>query len=140
MSTSSAIGVMHGSKAKVVYCHHDGYLDGVGRTLLTYDSPSANELISLGDMSSLGYNINQTEFYGRDRDETGIEFRVIFSDTELYDIYEGCEYFYIMQDGVWMVSRGPDTEWRILADALRQKDEPGFKAPSVTRLIFQPEE
>ena len=105
MATRSMIGVMHGDKCKAVYCHWDGYLAHNGRILFEhYDSPKANELVSLGDISSLGKEIgekhpfsyfdlpeemrnmtqgqfeekfgNMTTFYGRDRDETDIDFKL----------------------------------------------------------------
>ena len=151
MSTRSAIGVMHGNKAKVVYCHHDGYLNFNGQILQEhYDSPKANNLVALGDMSSLGQNLAAPEgvthsyrdpligvcvFYGRDRGEDGCEFQVCQSDQELFETYSDCEYFYIMQDGVWMVSQGPDSEWRLLTEALQEERDASYKAPSITRLI-----
>lgn len=149
MGTRSAIGVMHGNKAKVVYCHWDGYVDYNGRILQEhYNSAKANHLVALGGMSSLKPNIEIPEgvehsfdkpaegitvFYGRDRGEEGNEFQVCFSDTEMYEKFDWCEYFYIMQDGVWYVSEGG--EWKVLADAIRELDETGFKAPQVTRLV-----
>ena len=44
MATRSAIGISHGGVIKSVYCHWDGYLAGVGRTLLeSYSkSPAVN--------------------------------------------------------------------------------------------------
>lgn len=132
MATRSAIGVMHGDKCKAVYCHWDGYLDHNGRILLEhYDSSKANHLVALGDMSSLRPNVeipegkehsfdepleDVTVFYGRDRKESGVEFQVCFSDQEMYDKYEWCEYFYVMKDGTWYVSQGRGTEWKLLAD------------------------
>jgi hypothetical protein len=32
----------------------------------------------------------------------------------------GCEYFYVMRDGVWYVSEG--AEWKFLAEALAEHD------------------
>lgn len=138
MGTRSAIGVMHGDKAKVVYCHWDGYLDYNGRLLLNhYDSAKANHLVALGGISSLKPNIEIpdgvehsfnkpaegiTVFYGRDRGETGNEFQVCWSDKEMYEKFDWCEYFYIMKDGVWYVSEGPDTEWKTLANAIAELD------------------
>ena len=136
MGTRSAIGVMHGDKAKVVYCHWDGYLDHNGRILLEhYDSAKANHLVALGGMSSLKPNVEIPEgvehsfekpaegitvFYGRDRGETGNEFQVSFSDKELFEQFDWCEYFYVMKDGVWYVSQGPDSGWKVLADAIAE--------------------
>ena len=60
MGTRSRIGVMHGDKCKSVYCHWDGYLDHNGRILLEhYDSPKANHLVALGDLSSLGKSLGE---------------------------------------------------------------------------------
>ena len=117
MGTRSRIGVMHGDKCKSVYCHWDGYLDHNGRILLEhYDSSKANHLVALGDLSSLHPNIgekhdfddrdagdNQCTFYGRDRGETGTEFKVDQTFEEFLERADGCgaEYYYIMQDGTW---------------------------------------
>ncbi len=138
MGTRSAIGVMHGDKAKVVYCHWDGYLDHNGRILLEhYNSAKANHLVALGGISSLQENIEIPEgvehsydkpakgitvFYGRDRGEEGNEFQVYFSDKEMYEDFKWCEYFYIMKDGVWFVSEGEFSEWKILANAIAELD------------------
>jgi hypothetical protein len=156
MGTRSAIGVMHGNKAKVVYCHWDGYVDYNGRMLQEhYTSAKANHLVALGGMSSLKPNVEIPEgvehsfekpaegitvFYGRDRGESGSEFQVCFSDAEMFDKFGWCEYFYIMQDGVWYVSEGEGSEWKLLTDAIRELDEKGFKAPRVTRLVGMLEE
>lgn len=136
MGTRSAIGVMHGNKAKVVYCHWDGYLEHNGRILLEhYDSAKANHLVALGGLSSLGVNVEIPEgvehtfdkpaqgvcsFYGRDRGEEGNEYIVCFSDTEMFDHFEWCEFFYIMKDGQWYVSQGQG--WSLLADAIADLD------------------
>jgi hypothetical protein len=156
MSTRSAIGVMHGNKAKVVYCHHDGYLNFNGQILQEhYSSAKANNLVALGDMSSLGQNLAAPEgvthsyrdpligvcvFYGRDRGEDGCEFQVCQSDAEMFDTYSDCEYFYIMKDGVWFVSQGEGTEWKVLAEALKEEADASYSAPSATRLIGMEQE
>ena len=126
MGTRSRIGVMHGDKVKSVYCHWDGYLEHNGAILQEhYDSSRANQLVALGDISSLGPEIgdkhpfsqfdipeadrvnyaNWTTFYGRDRGETGTEWQVAHTFDEFYDQCDGCgaEYYYIMRDGVWYV-------------------------------------
>jgi hypothetical protein len=135
MGTRSAIGVMHGDKVKAVYCHWDGYLDHNGRILLNhYNSAKANYLVALGNLSSLRENIGEKHdfdgpkgsenrwctFYNRDRDELDNEFQVFFSDAELFETMAGCEYFYVMRDGVWYVSEG--AEWKVLAEALAEHD------------------
>lgn len=124
MGTRSTIAIKHGERIKAVYCHWDGYVDHNGRLLLeNYDSTKANFLIALGDISSLRENIGEehsfdfrpvegseestwTTFYGRDRGETGTEFKSFGSETEWMDYYDGsgAEYYYIMDNGVWYVS------------------------------------
>lgn len=61
MSTRSTISVLQKDNSiKSIYCHWDGYLKGVGETLLThYDTyEKANALVALGNISSLYENLN----------------------------------------------------------------------------------
>ena len=127
MGTRSRIGVMHGDKVKSVYCHWDGYLEHNGQILQEhYDSAKANHLVALGDLSSLQKQIGEEHpfgyhgtdmsaeeynakfsgmctFYGRDRGETGTDFKVAHTFAEFLEQADGCgaEYYYIMKDGVW---------------------------------------
>ena len=128
MGTRSRIGVMHGDVVKSVYCHWDGYLEHNGKILQEhFDSALANHLVALGDLSSLRPELGEkhafsqfelpadeveafkalTEdmctFYGRDRGEKGVEFKVAQTFAEFLGQAEGCgaEYYYIMKDGVW---------------------------------------
>jgi hypothetical protein len=128
MGTRSRIGVMHGNKVKSIYCHWDGYLSFNGRILQeSYDSAKANELVALGDLSSLRAKIgekhafskfelpteeveafetlteNWCTFYGRDRGEKGTEFEVDHTFAEFLERVDGCgaEYYYIMENGQW---------------------------------------
>ena len=64
MATRSVIGVMYGDVCKSVSCHWDGYLEGVGATLLeNYGRVGASELVALGDISSLGTEIGDAHFF-----------------------------------------------------------------------------
>ena len=136
MGTRSRIAVMHGSVCKSVYCHWDGYLDHNGRILQEYyDSAKANNLVALGDLSSLRPNIGEkhafsklevpmdgeaydklygdmTTFYGRDRGEEGCDFKVAHSFDEFLEQvnYCGAEYYYVMKDGVWYAGAIYDTD------------------------------
>jgi hypothetical protein len=117
MGTRSRIGVMHGDVCKSVYCHWDGYLEHNGDILLKhYDSAKANELVSLGDLSTLGREIGeqhdfdnedgregQCTFYGRDRGEQDVGWKVANSFEDFLEQVEGCgaEYYYVMRDGEW---------------------------------------
>jgi len=148
MATRSRIGVMHGDKVKSVYCHWDGYVEHNGAILLEhYDSAKANELVSLGDLSSLRPNIGKKHafsqfgtdltseeydklygdmctFYGRDRDEIDTEWKVANTFKEFVDQCEnsGAEYYYIMRDGVWYYGSmyHDNKTLTLLADAVTQ--------------------
>jgi hypothetical protein len=118
---------MHGDVFKSVYCHWDGYLDHNGRILHEhYDNARANNLVALGDISSLKETIgekhpfsqfevdmsadeyeskygNMTTFYGRDREEKNTEWQVAHSFEEFLTQCDnsGAEYYYIMENGTW---------------------------------------
>ena len=141
MGTHSRIGVMHGDVVKSVYCHYDGYLEHNGRILQEhYDSARANHLVALGDLSSLCPEIEPGNdshsfdnpkagvcvFYGRDRDEDSVDFKVAHTFAAFLDQVEACgaEYYYIMRDGVWYCG-SPDKGSRLvpLTDALSEIKE-----------------
>lgn len=124
MSTHAEIGIMHGEKCKSIYLHSDGYLEYAGNVLLNhYDSTKAQFLVAQGDCSMLGKDIGekidfgdrleydensvakQCRFYKRDRDDSGVDFKVSFSLGELLDNVDA-HYVYIMKDNVWYVSLG----------------------------------
>lgn len=66
MSTRSNIAIERKNKTvEVVYCHFDGYLSNNGQILLDNykDIDKINNLISKGDISSLGENIEDCNFY-----------------------------------------------------------------------------
>ena len=66
MGTRSVIAVMHGTNAKAVYCHWDGYLEHNGKILQEhYNSVKANELVSLGDLSCLRPNIGEKHAFSK---------------------------------------------------------------------------
>jgi len=120
---------MHGDNCKSIYCHWDGYLEYNGSLLQKhYDSAKANNLVALGDLSSLkpeigiqhafGYHGteisaedyekqfgNMCTFYGRDRGEKNVEFQTDTDFDAFIERVQGCcaEWYYIMRDGVWYV-------------------------------------
>lgn len=63
MATRSTISIKEGNKIKTIYCHWDGYLSHNGAILLQHysDPNKVNQLINLGDISSLRKNIEPTE-------------------------------------------------------------------------------
>ena len=142
MGTRSRIGVMHGDNVKSVYCHWDGYLEHNGAILQEhYDSVKANQLVAMGDLSSLGSQIGEAHpfsphttkedqalyeaakeagyctFYGRDRGEDGVEWKTHTNFVDFFAEVDGswCEWYYIMRDGVWYVGN------------IYEKDERFFK-------------
>jgi hypothetical protein len=147
MGTRSAIAVAHGDVIKAVYCHWDGYLEHNGRILQAhYPSHLANQLVSMGDISSLRpeigekhafspaiakmsideYNAlygNMTTFYARDRGEDGADWSVFNSREDFVSEmgHRGCVYLYLMDGGVWYVSTG--TEFQRLETALESIKE-----------------
>ena len=156
MGTRSRIGVMHGDKVKSVYCHWDGYLAHNGKILQEhFDSAKANNLVALGDMSTLRSEIgekhafsyydlpkdqveafkvataNMCTFYGRDRGETGTDFKVAHAFEEFLEQCDNCaaEYYYIMKDGVWYcgttyeVGHSLAKKLTVLTEALAAEEE-----------------
>jgi len=131
MATRSTIALEYADgTVHQIYCHWDGYLEGVGKTLLEHymDPFKVRELMDLGDISSLGevigeqhpfahYDVsmsldeheekygNMTTAYGRDRGESRIEAQH-YSDYEFYRLNRRDEeYDYILRtDGKWYVS------------------------------------
>ena len=72
MSTRCLIGrKIKDNKVEYIYCHHDGYLDGVGEILKTYYTNDGviDKLMALGNLSTLGKiaesNPNQFNFVGK---------------------------------------------------------------------------
>lgn len=96
MSTRCTIIVKVGEKYKEVYCHHDGYEEHTGKILRNnYNSQAAAEsIVKLGDLSFLGETLETSIFYGRDRQETGIECRVDDSYREAIRGAESIIYFW----------------------------------------------
>ena len=152
MGTRSRIGVMHGDRVKSIYCHWDGYLDFNGQILQDhYDSVKANQLVALGDLSSLRADIGEKHtfskhdvpgiehrvhnddwctFYGRDRGEKDTEFKVAQNFAEFLEqcSNSGAEYYYIMRDGTWYcgdtyTSSPLSNKLTVLTEALQEAKE-----------------
>lgn len=72
MATNASIGIVVGNgEVKYIYCHYDGYPDGVGDILKTHysDEGKVKQLISLGSISVLGESLEPSELvkkYGFD--------------------------------------------------------------------------
>lgn len=104
MSTRCFIGIELESGGMLsIYCHHDGYPEGVGEKLQMYwdDRQAVEELLRLGDISSLGLSIEGTEAYCRDRGEPLHPAR-IRSEEAMLESWGEYVYMYTLL-GVWMV-------------------------------------
>ena len=117
MSTNSMIGIELKSKIiKAVYCHFDGFIETTGRILIQYyqNRKKVQELVSLGDVSSIAENIgskhnfdnppeNECNFYGRDRGETNIEAEV-FNNRDAYVESSSFKYLYLFSaNNKWLI-------------------------------------
>ena len=115
MATRSTISIQNADGTiNSVYCHWDGYTSNNGRILITHynNEERARELISQGDISSLGPSIGDKHdfsnapdgvctFYGRDRGDKGVETRNFHSFADWSNF--GQEYDYVFIKGKWMV-------------------------------------
>ena len=117
MSTNSRIAIQKkDGTIKSIYCHWDGYPNGVGKTLLEHYKGvrKVNSLIALGSISSLEKNIkptltshsfdhkesNCTVAYHRDRGE---ELQIDeYNKQWEWTLYDNCEEWnYLWKDGAW---------------------------------------
>jgi hypothetical protein len=114
MSTRSHIGVRNvdGITIDYIYCHYDGYPKHNGGILINHyqDMDRVNELMKLGDLSSLAKQIGEKQnfnipkrgwclAYGRDR---GDELTSVGTATNLDDLLNGCvDYVYVFDGEFW---------------------------------------
>ena len=107
MSTRAMIGMLRDDgTVRAIYSHWDGYPAHVGILLKTfYDTADAvSELLDRGDVSSLGSTLEETNFYS-DRGEEDAFAKEFKDVTEAVQYYTECwcDYFYVYEDGIWMV-------------------------------------
>jgi hypothetical protein len=111
MSTRSRIAIeKQNGTVKSIYCHFDGYLSNNGEKLQNHYSTKEQleQLIELGDISSLGDTPETTVAYYRDRGED----HSYNSHPDVPTLFEdgfdsGEEYVYCLtKDNRWLVSKG----------------------------------
>jgi hypothetical protein len=87
-----------------VYCHYDGYFDGVGKTLFDHYKTKelVRELIEGGAMSSLEPSFEATVFYTKRGEKLDVK-RNIHGLKMLEQAADraGAEYLYVFVDGEW---------------------------------------
>ena len=107
MSTRSIIARLHtDGSVEASYCHFDGYPEGVGKTLKEHYSLNASvaDLLELGDLSSLGDNLQETVAYARDRGEEKSDNLRYDNLSELLSNVRkdtGAEYAYVWDGTIW---------------------------------------
>jgi len=133
MATRSNIAIVNQDKSiSSIYCHWDGYPEYVGKILLyNFNNVGVlNELLKLGNLSTLAENVNPTHIhtfdkpqsnvciaYGRERGEKDQE-AIVFEDLgEFEDSAKNSwvDYQYLFDNGVWSYRNVNDTlGWREL--------------------------
>ena len=100
MGTRSYIGKVINGRVHSIYCHWDGYPEGVGSVLLQYyDSEKVDGLLELGGISSLQETVEESAVKAYHED-VNVDIREdYFSNDGDY----GIEYSYLLEDGVWKV-------------------------------------
>jgi hypothetical protein len=110
MATRSTIAIKQGDKVTAIYCHWDGYPEGVGATLANYynSKGDAQALINLGGFSSLQDTLKETAegAYGNETDRA----RTFDSVGDwLRDFNSGEEFYYLYTEGEgWSYTDGED--------------------------------
>ncbi len=130
MSTRSFIGYVNEKKEfEIVYCHFDGYLSNNGKILLENFKTleKIKELLSYGDMSSLGKSIGSKCDYHNspptgvqcifnNRDEGDELHRMYFTKLEeLVKEAWGIDYIYIFKNNKWY-TLSHDKEYELLTE------------------------
>lgn len=116
-----------------IYCHWDGYTSFVGRILCQFynTDEKVDELISYGDLSSLGSKISPEEgenhsfdnpvkdvcvFYHRDRGYKWEDCKPLHSMDAYFP--NGVEYIYKFEDGEWYFKHSHyDEDWKLVKEA-----------------------
>lgn len=116
MSTRSRVGIKEkDGTVRSVYIHWDGYVAGVGRALYEYyrNADKIEQLINLGDMSSIGREIKECEPYTQRGEDLNITTESLASFKKNWACC-GEEYVYLYTDGRWMVNSIYEDEWKPL--------------------------
>jgi hypothetical protein len=117
MATRSRIAIKLEDKILSIYCHYDGYPEGVGKTLKEHyqDPAKIQSLMDLGNLSALRPEIGEKQdfndyasqnkewclAYGRDRGESDTEARMFMTPERLvsYTKNSDQEYLYLYDNG-----------------------------------------
>ena len=100
MSTRCNICAYIDDRLYCIYCHHDGYPEGVGQTLLDYwyEPEEIKKLVTTnGEISSLANSFDKQEYYDDSKPPK------IFIDEFSMNIPWDIEYVYVWRNGKWKV-------------------------------------
>jgi len=126
MATRSRIAIENqDGSVTSIYCHWDGYIKSNGVILNeNYNTKDkVEELIALGDLSSLDITIERTVSYHRDNGEDLNQ--KPFNNVE--DLFEdgfssGVEYVYCFtKDGIWLVNELGSVNVAVLSEAIEEE-------------------
>jgi len=125
MATRSTIALEYADgTVEQIYCHWDGYLENNGQLLQEYysDPFKLQQVLDLGDMSSLGETVEGCNFYMRDRGESDCGARQYKNFQEYTREMQREEYDYVLRNvngkATWFVSfYGTDGEFLTMQDA-----------------------
>jgi hypothetical protein len=125
MATRSRIAIeKQDGTVDSIYCHFDGYLEGVGKTLFNhYDQEKLEKLLELGDISSLGESTIDTVAYCRDRGED-LKFQSFNDVEELFEdgFGSGVEYVYCLtRHGIWLVGTLESDDIVVLSEVIEEE-------------------
>jgi hypothetical protein len=126
MATRSTIALEYADGTiHQVYCHWDGYIANNGEILTRdYMDPfKVQKLMDLGDMSVLKPEVDECEFYGRDRGETDTSSNKYEDINDYFTNSVGEEYDYILRtDGNWYVRcYSSDGGWDLVSDVMSRE-------------------
>lgn len=125
MSTRSLIAIENpDGTCRSIYCHHDGYPDGVGWMLREYykSREAIEALQELGDLSSIDETLETCCAYHRDRGEEKTEPILWKNREELIEKASDCwaEYVYLFSHSSWFIYSIYKKEWNLLSDVLTE--------------------
>ena len=124
MATRSFIGVYDPQDPSIInaiYCHFDGYIDGVGSILDEYyDDPFGSDmLVYNGDLKGIGDKLSTCIPLGDNPDS----YKQYVSEQELIEQakYNGIEYVYLYYDS-WKVYSiyNPNLGWRTVRQLIKK--------------------
>jgi hypothetical protein len=127
MATRSRIAIENqDGSVTSIYCHWDGHIETNGKILnnnyTTKDK--VEELIALGNLSSLDETIERTVAYHRDNGEYHL-IQISFINVE--ELFEdgfsmGVEYIYCFtKDGIWLVNALGSANVAILSEVIEEE-------------------